>query len=109
MAELLQPAGPDLARRWLVALLMVPREEREAIVAAVERRIGEAYPAGARAEPVAREPQTIEVVHPPRQRDGYVEQVLATYESVPSKSQSDFDGTGRQNATPTPARSPYAV
>lgn len=81
MAELLQPAGPDLARRWLVALLLVPREEREAIVAAVERRIVEAYPPGRQADPIARESQTIEVVHQPKQREGYVEQVVTTYET----------------------------
>lgn len=49
MVELLRPAGPDLARRWLSALALVPEHEREQVVRAVERRIVEIYiPDGAR-------------------------------------------------------------
>lgn len=43
LTELLQPTGPDLARRWLAALMLVPREEREAVVSEVERSIVEEY------------------------------------------------------------------
>lgn len=43
LADLLQPATPDLARRWLAALLMVPAEERAGIVKAVEARIVEQF------------------------------------------------------------------
>ena len=39
MIELLHPAGPDLARRWLAALTLVPEDERESVVRAVERQI----------------------------------------------------------------------
>jgi len=39
LIELLKPAGPELARRWVAALLMAPAEERAAIVEAVEARI----------------------------------------------------------------------
>jgi hypothetical protein len=39
LAELLKPAGPELARRWLTALLLVPEHERESVVEAVERQI----------------------------------------------------------------------
>lgn len=43
LADLLQPATPDLARRWLAALLMVPAAERAAIVSAVEAKIVEQF------------------------------------------------------------------
>lgn len=43
LAELLRPGGADLARRWVAALLVVPPEEREALVGEVERRVGQAY------------------------------------------------------------------
>lgn len=35
----MQPAGPDLARRWLAVLTLVPESEREAVVRTVERQI----------------------------------------------------------------------
>lgn len=73
LVELLQPAGPDLARRWLAALLAVDRAERETLVAEVERRVAAMYRA---ADAEAAE---INVVHEPTQREGYVEQVTVTY------------------------------
>lgn len=121
LADLLQPATPDLARRWLAALLMVPQSERQTIVQAVEARIvsqfGTAqehtaeFNAERAAEPAAhsdnkpdaentpkrarkqtnngkqlsklKQPDaTIEVVHPPVQRPGYIEQVITTYEKM---------------------------
>lgn len=39
LIELLRPAGPDLARRWVAALTLVPEHERERVVRAVERQI----------------------------------------------------------------------
>lgn len=39
----MRPAGADLARRWLAALLVAPENEREAIVASVEARMVELY------------------------------------------------------------------
>lgn len=47
IVELMRPAGADLARRWLAALLVAPEEEREAIVASVEARLVELYASGA--------------------------------------------------------------
>ncbi len=44
LVELLQPVGPELARRWLAALLLVHRSEREAVVNAVERQLVRLYP-----------------------------------------------------------------
>ena len=43
LVELLRPAGPDLGRRWLAALLLAPEADRAAIVASVERRIAGMY------------------------------------------------------------------
>lgn len=93
LVELLQPLGPELVRRWVASLLMVPRDEREGVVAAVEARIadlherswtaGEAAAAQALAQSDADLPH-VTVVHPPSQRDGYVEQVITTYERAPA-------------------------
>lgn len=47
MIELLRPAGPELARRWLAAFTMVPESEREGVVQAVERQIHAEFGAGA--------------------------------------------------------------
>lgn len=70
--ELLRPASPDLARRWLAALLVVPVPDRAALVEAIERRIADTYPR-------PHEDREITVVFPPQQRDGYVEQIEKTY------------------------------
>lgn len=35
----MKPAGPELARRWLAVLTLVPEGDREAVVRAVERQI----------------------------------------------------------------------
>ncbi|GAB4386444.1 MAG: hypothetical protein Kow0022_15440 [Phycisphaerales bacterium] len=39
LTELLRPCGPELARRWLAALLLVPTDQRESVVQAVEEQI----------------------------------------------------------------------
>lgn len=88
LTELLRPAGAELARRWLAALLVVDEGEREAMVAAVEKRvvelygIGRDYPgAGAGAGPSGDGPGASElvVVHPPRAGAGFVERVEVMY------------------------------
>lgn len=86
LVELLRPAGPDLARRWLSALLIVPADERETVVAAVERKVCECYPHGASAGAGAHPPgggRGLTLVQPPEQREGYVEQVEVSFEDVP--------------------------
>jgi len=45
VVEFLRPLGPELARRWLGALLMVDPDEREEMVAAVEQRVVDLYAA----------------------------------------------------------------
>lgn len=82
LLELLRPCGVELARRWLAALLLVPVDEREAVVGAIEARLAREY-AGASYEGEGR---FRSVVHPPVQRDGYVEQVISTYEVVGEES-----------------------
>lgn len=39
LIHLLHPTGPELARRWLAALTVVPETHRVAIVEAVEQQI----------------------------------------------------------------------
>lgn len=93
LVELLRPAGMELARRWLAALLCVPSSEREQVVAAIEARIARTYLAGrlpshaaqAEAERIERDEragedeQTMRVAYPPMQKDGYVEQEFREY------------------------------
>lgn len=43
LVELLRPATPELARRWLAALLLAPEHEREGIVVAIEKRMHDLY------------------------------------------------------------------
>jgi len=92
LIELLQPTGPDLARRWLAALLLVPREDRQSVVESVEDRITSMY---ASAAPVTAagvssseddEPREIDVVYPPVQHDGYVEEMRTTYAATDKPS-----------------------
>ncbi len=75
LLELLRPASPELARRWLAALMLVPPGEREEVVALVESRIVSEYTARG-------EPPKAEMLHlhsPPLQREGYTERVVRSY------------------------------
>lgn len=44
LIDLMRPTGPELARRWLAALSMVPRQDRAQVVEAVEKQILAEYP-----------------------------------------------------------------
>jgi hypothetical protein len=98
LVEFLRPCGPDLARRWLGALTLVPADERAALVDEVERRIVQTYGApltsSAAAAP-AHDPAPVQpgadeltVVHPPVAHSGYVEQVHVTYARVHPQTQA---------------------
>jgi hypothetical protein len=43
LIELMRPVGPELARRWLAALTLVPEHDRPGVVEAVERQIVREY------------------------------------------------------------------
>lgn len=43
LLELLQPMGPELVRRWVAILLLVDRDEREAMLEMVERFVASNY------------------------------------------------------------------
>jgi len=97
--ELLRPAGPDLARRLVAALLLAPADEREAIVSSIESKMVELYAparapveaaALARVDQIETEPRTMNVIDPPVQRDGFVEQMIHTYE-VKEDEQAESD------------------
>lgn len=79
----MRPAGPELARRWLAALLLVPSEQREALVAEVERRVVAAH---GRTPIAAREAESAErIVHirgTPSQRGSFMEEVETSYSAV---------------------------
>lgn len=79
LAELLQPTGPEMARRWLAILAMVPREEREDVVRAISQRVVETYGSSIhRAESFG-----LRAISPEVQREGYSEHVETTYARVP--------------------------
>ena len=85
LVELLRPAGPDLARRLVAALLLAPVDEREAIVESIEAKMVELYSSTSETldEPVdahADEPRMMNVIDAPVQKQGYVEQKIHTYE-----------------------------
>lgn len=96
LVELLRPATPELARRWLAALLAVPENERAGVVDAVERQIIATYEhaeldranqdhaARDRAKQDHAKPDGLDVVHPPVTREAYVEQIVVTYEPAPT-------------------------
>lgn len=79
LVELLRPLGPELARRWLAALTLVPEAERPGVVRAIEAHIASIYdrPAG-----------EVRVVEPPVQREGFVEQVEVTYARAAAERRS---------------------
>jgi len=43
LVDLLQPVGPERARRWLAALTLVPEDEREGVIQSVEAAILKQY------------------------------------------------------------------
>ncbi len=89
LIELLRPVGPELARRLVAALLLAPADEREGIVVSIEAKMVELYAPVVADNPIdqsadsadaADEPRTMDLIDPPVQRDGFVEQVIHTYE-----------------------------
>lgn len=105
LVELLQPLGPELVRRWVATLLMVPRDQRDGVVAAVEKRIAEMYEQSWRAGEAAADAINtrdaaleVTVVHPPTQREGYVEQVVTTYERAKPASKSKVASRRKKRA-----------
>jgi hypothetical protein len=101
LVALLRPAGAELARRWLAALLLVDEADRPGLVAAVERRIADLYGWDRQGTTDAQAPSDMEVIHPPTQRPGYVEQVITTYSRPEGKAQSGRDA--QSGARPAPS------
>lgn len=88
--QLLRGTTPELARRWLAALLIVPPHEREALVDSMEQRVLQTYGdaselSEATSEHATSERATLNVVYPPLQRDGYVEQQIVEYAAAQRK------------------------
>ena len=83
LVDLLRPMGPELARRWLAALLMVDEDKREEVVAAVERQLVAddevrsdwVVPKSRKAD----DELELRLVSPPVAREGYVEEKITTY------------------------------
>lgn len=83
LVDLLRPMGPELARRWLAALLMVDEDKREEVVAAVERQLvaddeGRPHRSFTKRGKAGEELE-LRLVSPPVARDGFVEQKITTY------------------------------
>lgn len=43
LVDLLKPVGPEIARRWVAALILIPEEERLAVIESVEAEIVRQY------------------------------------------------------------------
>ncbi len=43
LVDLLKPIGPEIARRWVAALLLIPEDERLAVIESVEAEIVRQY------------------------------------------------------------------
>jgi hypothetical protein len=69
--------------------LLVPAPDREGVVRAIEEKITGMYGTHPREPTPPRDnaPQSFDVVHPPTQREGFVEQVVTTYERVEPAAQ----------------------
>mgnify|MGYP007077567851 CR=1 FL=1 len=97
LIELLRPAGTDLARRWLAALLVAPESVRAGIVEPVDRRIveecGGRAPGEAGPGTHAAAETLLDIAEPPVQRDGYVEQIIRTYARRPASPGEARPGT----------------
>ncbi len=86
LIELLRAGTPDLARRWVAALLLVPESERASVVNAVEMRIVSEYSTptlqfrsdGTAPEDDAEDPM-MHVASPPVVKDGHTEQIIRSY------------------------------
>lgn len=102
LVELLQPAGPELARRWLSALLLAPREERESLVRAVEAKVAQLFGTKAPLDRSPAEDRELTVISPQVQKEGYVEQIETTY--VQSGPDAAPEGGGRESAEDTKKR-----
>ena len=82
----MRSVGPELARRWLAALLVVPSEQREALVAEVERRVVAAHGRATTAAAEAKRGEPVVYVRgAAAQRDGFVEEVETSYATVEAK------------------------
>lgn len=103
LTELLRSATPDLARRWLAALLHVPASEREALVHAMEERVLAAFGAGPAASELLGEHAThkpsLSVVYPAIQREGYVEQSIVEYEVHEDAQQAEAERAESERAS----------
>ncbi|MEM1423134.1 MAG: hypothetical protein AAGH64_03930 [Planctomycetota bacterium] len=85
LIELIRPATPDLARRWLASLLIAPEEDREAIVRAIEAKMRATYDDAERDR--AEEQRWLHVSGPEVLKDGYTERVERTYEVKPDEEE----------------------
>lgn len=90
LVELLRAGSPELIRRWVGALMMVPESERPSVVKAVTERIAHEY-----ASETAEEDPMFHVATPPVQKDGHTEQVIRSY-SAPRKRRNASGSTPRR-------------
>jgi hypothetical protein len=102
LVELLRPAGPELARRWLAALLLVPESERAGLVEQIEARIVETYAQphrpGKPAKPAGRASGEMVVSYPPTQRDGYSEQIERIYSVTAPPADAPASGRAKKKS-----------
>lgn len=100
LTELLRPAGAELARRWLAALLIAPQDEREEIVEAIESRMVSVYGSGGSHDGAA-DGTLLHVAGERIQKDGFVEQVVRSYSAgsrgAEAKASAKRSGSGTRS------------
>lgn len=88
LIDLLRPRGgigAEHARRWIVALSMIPEEERESVVVEVERRVVEMYgnacglKSADNRDSASSLDDGLDVLSEVREHEGFVEEVVRTY------------------------------
>jgi len=103
LVELLRLGGIDLVRRWVAALLVVPREDREGVVASIERRIIDLYASNpADDEPVS---GAVRVEAPRRGAEGRSDRARPIQPTEASSGGDPAPGLGLASDEPGTARS----
>ena len=99
MLRLAGGGGAELLRRWCAALLSVPADEREAVVAAVEGQLAREYqlPPLIGAVSGSETLPTFDIASPPVEKEGFSETTVRTYAAAP-KSKNRKKGEGHSAA-----------
>ena len=96
---MLRAGSPELIRRWVAALLMVPEADRPTVVREVTARIAEEYAAeiaaGAATESGEPPDPMFHIASDPIERDGHTEQIIRSYAPASPPKKGRAPGASR--------------